>query len=55
MTNLETEKDISWGFLDASVVKNQPAMQETKKTPVWSLGWEDPQEEEMATHSSILA
>ena len=23
--------------------------------PVWSLGWEDPLEEEMATHSSILA
>ena len=22
---------------------------------VWSLGWEDPLEEEMATHSSILA
>ena len=21
---------------------------------VWSLGWKDPQEEEMATHSSIL-
>ena len=27
-------------------------MQETR---VWSLGWEDPLEEEMATHSSILA
>ena len=24
-------------------------------TQVWSLSWEDPQEEEMATHSSILA
>ena len=22
---------------------------------VWSLGWEDPLEEEMATHSSIVA
>ena len=30
-------------------------MQETKKTGVWSLGWEDPLEEEMATRSSILA
>ena len=28
------------------------AMQET---PVWSLGWEDPLEKEMATHSRILA
>ena len=30
-------------------------MQETWKTWVWSLGWEDPLEEEIATHSSILA
>ena len=30
-------------------------MQETQKTQVWSLGWEDPLEEEMATHSNILA
>ena len=36
----------------APVVKNLPAMQETW---VQSLGWEDPLEEEMATHSSILA
>ena len=30
-------------------------MQETQETWVWPLGWEDPLEEEMATHSSILA
>ena len=30
-------------------------MQETQKTRVQFLGWEDPLEEEMATHSSILA
>ena len=30
-------------------------MQETKETQVQSVGWEDPLEEEMATHSSILA
>ena len=30
-------------------------MQETWEMPVPSLGWEDPLEEEMATHSSILA
>ena len=36
----------------AQVVKNMPAMQETR---VPSLGGEDPLEEEMATHSSILA
>ena len=35
-----------------SVVKNPPAMQETRGL---SLGWEDPLEKEMATHSSILA
>ena len=34
------------------IVKNLPAMQETQ---VPSLGQEDPLEEEMATHSSILA
>ena len=34
------------------MVKNLPAMQETQ---VQSLGWEDPVEEGMATHSSILA
>ena len=33
-------------------VKSQPAMQETQ---VCSLGWEDPLEKGMATHSSILA
>ena len=37
------------------MVKNLPAMQETGKTQVRSLDGEDPLEEEMATHSSILA
>ena len=36
-------------------VKNLPAMQEIQETQVRSLGQEDPLEEEMATHSSILA
>ena len=30
-------------------------MKETQETKVWSLGQEDPLEEEMATHSSICA
>ena len=30
-------------------------MQETEETLVQSLGWEDPLEKAMATHSSILA
>ena len=34
------------------MVKNPPVMQENW---VHSLGWEDPLEKEMATHSSILA
>ena len=38
-----------------SAVKDPPAVQETQETRVPSLGWEDPLEEEMATHSSILA
>ena len=40
------------GFPDGSVVKNQPAVQETW---VRSLGWEDPLMKEMATQFSILA
>ena len=41
-----------WASLVAQLVKNLPAVQETR---VRSLGWEDPLEKEMATHSSILA
>ena len=37
------------------VAKNPPTMQETEEMWVQSLSWEDPLEEEMATHSSILA
>ena len=36
-------------------VKNPLAMQETHETRVQFMGWEDPLEKEMATHSSILA
>ena len=42
----------SWASLVAQMVKNLPAIWETW---VQSLGWEDPLEEGMATHSSILA
>ena len=41
--------------LMAQQVKNLLAVQETQETWVQSLGWEDPLEEAMATHSSILA
>ena len=42
----------TWASLVAQMVKNLPSMQETW---VPSLGWEDPLEESIATHSSILA
>ena len=43
---------IVFSSLVAQMVKNLPAMQETQ---VQSLGWEDPLEKGMTTHSSILA
>ena len=43
---------MSWASLVGQMVKNPPAMWETW---VGSLGWEDPLQEGMATHSSILA
>ena len=41
-----------WASLVAQMVENLPAVWEAQTR---SLGWEDPLEEEMATHSSILA
>ena len=43
---------LKWASLVAQRLKRLPAMQETW---VRSLGWEDPLEKEMATHSSSLA
>ena len=43
------------GFPGGSVVNNPPTIQETQETWVRSLSWEDPLEEKMATHSSMLA
>ena len=43
---------MAWTSLVAQMVKNLPAMKETQ---VRSLGREDPLEEGMATHTSILA
>ena len=47
-----SQSTLLWASLEAQMVKNLPAMQETW---VWSLGQEDALEKEMATHSSILA
>ena len=56
LTSKPPEKQISQILYMASqvaqMVKRLPAMRETQ---VRSLGWEDPLEKEMATHSSILA
>ena len=51
---IKTEKTIRWrgASLVAQMVKNPPA---TQKIQVRSLGWDDPLQEEMATHSGILA
>ena len=43
---------LKYSSLVAQMVKNLPAMQETR---VQFLGWEDPLEKRMATHTSILA
>ena len=46
------------GFPGGALVKDLPANArdlETQETWVWFLGWEDPLEKEMATHSSILS
>ena len=42
----------SWASLVAQTIKNPPAMQETW---VLSLGWGNPLEESMVTHSNFLA
>ena len=42
------------GFPGGSAIKIPPAVQEPQETWVWSRGWEDPLEEELATHSCTL-
>ena len=51
MITFGAHPDNPWASLLAQIVKNLLAMQETW---VQSLGWEDPREKGMATHSSIL-
>ena len=52
----DTTEQLNWyayvGFPSGSEGKDLPAMRETWD---WSLGWEDPLEDGMATHSRILA
>ena len=52
MKNIYHFHPVSWASLVAQTVKTLPTMWETW---VHFLSWEDPLEEGMATHSSILA
>ena len=52
---MQLTKKITGASQVALVVKKPPANQETQETQVKSLVQEDPLEEEMATHSSVLA
>ena len=54
-TWIQTPPPTFQGFPNGSLVKNLPARQETQELPVQSQGREDPLEEGVATHSSILA
>ena len=49
------EAQLMWASQVDKWVKNPPTVQETRETWVQSLGWEDPLEQGMATHSSILS
>ena len=46
---------IKWSFPSSSMVSNPPAIQKPQEARIQSLHQEDPWEEKMATHSSILA
>ena len=52
VAGLREQRRHSWASLMAQLVKNPPAMRETW---VRSLGWDNPLEMGMATHSIILA
>ena len=52
VVNFDLSNRFVRAFLVARTVKNPPAMREIQ---IQSLGWEDPLEEGVATHSSILA
>ena len=48
-----TQTQVHWGFL--SWQRICLPIQEAQEMWIWSLGWEDSLEKEMATHSNILA
>ena len=55
MTTLISAVYFTMGFPRGPVGKESPAMLKTQEMPVQSLDQDDPLEEGMATHSSILA
>ena len=46
---------VACSFPGGSEVKNLPVIQEPQETQIQYLGWEDSMEEEMTTHSRMLA
>ena len=54
-TKISIEVAKKLGFPSGLVVKNSFTVQELQESWVWFLGWWDPLEEGMETHSSILA
>ena len=52
VSELPIFKGVRRAFLEAQMVKNSPAVQDIR---IWSLGWQDPLKEAMATRSRILA
>ena len=55
ITGIALPSKASWASQLVLVVKNTPTNAVDIEIWVQSLGWEDPLEEDMATHSSILA
>ena len=53
--DLKATHMMSLGFSSGTSGKEPACQRRTRETQVWSLGQEDPLEEGMATHSSILA
>ena len=53
--NVIARSALIWGFPGGTVIKNLPANAGDTGDACQSLGWEDPLQESMATHSSILA
>ena len=54
VSSLYSRQGALWGFPIGSVVRNPTTRQDPQETGFWSLGLDDPLEESMTTHSSIL-